>query len=99
LSGGDLTISSQSGERTTLQATFQHSYIDQAFLGDMTVVLLAVILDGSCDIRFVHRVDGRESDFDMATIRVELGGVPLTHREVRRWLQKFIAEGEASLEN
>jgi hypothetical protein len=97
--GGNLTIASQPGEGTTLQATFQHSHIDRAPLGDMTGVLLAAILGGSCELRYVHRVDGREFDFDTATIRAELGGVPLTHPEVRRWLQEFIAEGEASLEN
>jgi len=41
---GDLTVTSQPGEGTTLQATFQHSHIDRAPLGDIQGTLLAVIL-------------------------------------------------------
>jgi len=41
---GDLTVTSQPGEGTTLQAIFQHSHIDRAPLGDIQGTLLAVIL-------------------------------------------------------
>ena len=41
---GDLTVTSQPGEGTTLLATFQHSHIDRAPLGDIQGTLLAVIL-------------------------------------------------------
>jgi hypothetical protein len=94
---GDLTVTSQPREGTVLQATFQHSHIDRAPLGNLTGMLLAVILAGSCDVRYVHRVDGREFEFRTADIRAELGGIPLTHPAVRRWLQEFIAEGEQEL--
>lgn len=96
---GDLTVTSQLGEGTTLRATFQHSHIDRAPLGDMTGTLLAVILSGSCNVHYVHRVDGREFEFETADVRAELGGVPLTHPAVRKWLHRFIAEGEAELES
>lgn len=94
---GDLTIASRLGEGTTLQATFQHSHIDRAPLGDMTGTLLAVILSASCDLHYVHRVDGRGFEFNTADMRAELGKVPLTHPAVRKWLQDFITEGEAEL--
>jgi hypothetical protein len=95
--GGSLNVTSQPGEGTTLQATFQHSHIDRAPLGDVAGALLAVILSGSCDLHYVHRVDGREFEFHTADMRAELGGIPLTHPAVRKWLQEFIAEGEAEL--
>lgn len=95
---GDLTVISQLGEGTTLRATFQHSHIDRAPLGNMTGTLLAIILSGSCDVHYVHRVDGREFEFHTADMRAELGEVPLTHPAVRKWLQKFIAQGEKELE-
>jgi hypothetical protein len=95
---GDLTITSRLGEGTTLQATFQHSHIDRAPLGNITGTLLAVILSGSCDLRYVHRVDGREFEFSTENIRIELGDVPLTHPAVRSWLRDFIDEGEESLQ-
>jgi hypothetical protein len=100
--GGDLTITSQLGEGTTLRATFQHSHIDRAPLGDVASTLMAVILSDVGDLHFAHRVDGlaggeREFELDTAAMRAELGGVPLTHPEVRKWLQDFIAEGEREL--
>jgi len=99
---GDLTVTSQLGDGTTLQATFQHSHIDRVPLGDMPGTLLAIILSGSCDLHYVHRVNahpegGGEFEFRTADIRAELGEVPLTHPAVRKWLQEFLAEGEAEL--
>ena len=95
---GDLTITSQLGRGTTLRATFQHSHIDRAPLGDITGTLLAVILSGPCDLCYVHRVDGREFAFSTEDVRAELGDIPLTHPAVREWLQGFIDEGEESLQ-
>jgi hypothetical protein len=107
---GSLTVTSRLGEGTTVRATFQHSHIDRAPLGDITSTLLAVILGKPCDVRYVHRIIGRREDtgtwrqgdrefaFDTASIKAELGDVPLTHPEVRRWLAEFIAEGERALQ-
>ena len=94
---GSLTITSQLEKGTTLQAIFQHSHIDRAPLGDTVWTLLAVILSGSCDVHYVHRVDGQEFTFHTADMRAELGEIPLTHPSVRRWLEGFITEGEARL--
>ncbi|MEE9617659.1 MAG: ATP-binding protein [Anaerolineae bacterium] len=94
---GSLTVTSQPGKGTTLQATFQHSHIDRAPLGDITGTLLAVILSGSCDVHYAHRVDGREFEFCTADMRTELGEIPLTHPAVRNWLREFIAGWEAEL--
>ena len=94
---GSLTVISQPGKGTTLQATFQHSHIDRAPLGDMEGTLLAFILSGACDVHYVHQVDGQEFEFHTADMRAELGEIPLTHPAVRNWLQEFIAAGEAEL--
>jgi hypothetical protein len=94
---GDLMVSSELGKGTTVQATFQHSHIDRAPLGDMTGTLMSVILANQCDLRYVHQVDGKEFAFHTASIKAELGQVPLSHPEVRRWLRDFIAAGEADL--
>jgi hypothetical protein len=95
---GNLDITSQSGKGTELRATFRHSHIDRAPLGDITGTLLATILAGSCDLHYIHRLDGREFEFRTADVRAKLGDIPLTHPEVRKWLRDFIDEGEASLE-
>ncbi len=80
-----------------MQATFQHSHIDRAPLGDIMGTLMAIILSGLCNVHYVHRVDGREFAFHTADIRAELGEIPLTPPAVRRWLEEFITEGEARL--
>lgn len=94
---GGLTVTSLVGQGTTVQATFQHSHIDRAPLGDVTGTLMSVILGGTCDVHYLHRVDGKEFEFHTATIKAELGDVPLLHPAVRQWLQEFIAAGEADL--
>lgn len=95
---GDVTLTSQEGRGTTLEATFQYSHIDRAPLGDMARTLLAFLLAGRSDLAYRHRRGGREFAFDTAEIRTALGGLPFSHPEVRRWLEEFITEGEASLE-
>lgn len=95
---GELTIESQLGKGTTLRATFQHSHIDRAPLGDITGTLMAVILSGSCDLRYAHKVDRREFTFSTKDIRSKLDNIPLTHPAIRRWLRDFIIEGEESLQ-
>ncbi len=61
---GDLVITSQVGVGTTLAATFQHSHIDRAPLGDLVGTLMSFILGGTCDLHYVHRVKGGRSDND-----------------------------------
>jgi hypothetical protein len=58
---------------------------------------MSVILGGTCDVHYRHRVDGKEFEFHTATVKAELGDVPLPHPAVRQWLQEFIAAGEADL--
>ncbi len=98
---GGLVITSQPGQGATVQATFQHSHIDRAPLGDIKSTLMAAILKGTADIRYIHRVKregtAQEFEFDTASIKAELDGAPLTHPAVQQWLQKFIAEGEQEL--
>lgn len=100
-SNGDLTIDSELGQGTTVQAIFQHSHIDRMPLGDIKSTLMAAILKGTADIHYVHRVkqEGatQEFEFDTASIKAELDGAPLTHPAVQQWLQEFIAEGEREL--
>lgn len=96
---GALHVESQVGQGTRVVATFQHSHIDRAPLGDVKGTLLAFLMaERPINLHYVHRVDGRTFEFDTAELQDELGGVPLTHPAVRRWLAEFIAEGEAKLQ-
>jgi hypothetical protein len=95
---GDLTIRSRPGEGTCIQATFRHSHIDRAPLGDMPAVLLTVLFsEKPIDWLYIHKVDEQEFQLDTAEIRKELADVPITHPKMRKWLLEFLTNGEKDL--
>ncbi len=100
---GALTLTSEPGVGTTLTATFRHSHIDRAPLGNMVDTLLAFILaqpnppQQPIELKYRHCVDDRMFELDTAAVRRELEGVPFSHPEVRDWLREYIAEGEIEL--
>ncbi|MBC7315102.1 MAG: ATP-binding protein [Chloroflexi bacterium] len=95
---GGLTITSQPGKGTEVRAIFQYDHIDRAPLGDMPATLLGAILSHhACDIAYRHRVDGQTFTFDTAELREALGGLPLSHPQVRAWLEAYLQEGIQSL--
>jgi hypothetical protein len=53
---GDAILVSAVGAGTTVTATFRHSHLDRAPLGDMTGTLLSFVLGGACELGYVHRV-------------------------------------------
>jgi hypothetical protein len=97
-SGGDLVMQSIPGKGTKLKATFRHSHVDRAPLGDMPSVLMVLLLSGKpIDWIYIHRVNGREFRLDTTEIKKELKEIPLTHPKVRQWLLEVLIEGESSL--
>lgn len=99
---GALTVESAPGKGTTIEATFQHSHIDRAPLGNMPATLMCILMrDQDLDIRYEHRVlkrgVGGAFELDTAQIRQELGNVPLYLPNVRHWLGEYIAQGEQQL--
>jgi anti-sigma regulatory factor (Ser/Thr protein kinase) len=97
---GDLTLESAPGRGTTVRATFRHSHLDRAPLGNMTDTLLAFLLSGdgaTPQLVYDHRLNGRSFILDTSAFQVALGEVPLSYPPARAWLRDYIAEGEASL--
>jgi anti-sigma regulatory factor (Ser/Thr protein kinase) len=96
--GGDLVIQSNPGEGTRVRATFRHSHIDRAPLGDLAGALMAILLsERPVDLDFCHRIDSEVFRLDSSEIREELENVPLSHPKVRDWLFHVLREGEATL--
>jgi len=100
--GGGLELVSRPGCGTTVTATFQHSHIDRAPLGDMTATLVAILMRNEpFELYYTHRIQSNHRsetfEFDTADFKRELGDIPLTHPQVREWLREFIAEGEQTL--
>ena len=97
---GDLSLESTPGRGTAVTASFRHSHLDRAPLGDVTGTLLAFLLSergAGLHLAYHHQVNGRSFDLDTSAIRAELGDIPLSHPLVREWLHDYIAEGEAEL--
>ena len=106
---GDLVVTSQPGVGTRVVVTFERDHIDRAPMGDIKSTLLCVILaaprgDGrkAAEVHYRHSVRDPQSncrtfEFDTEQMRQVLGGVPLTHPQVRTWLEDFLNEGFAEL--
>jgi len=92
--GGGLTIASTPGKGTEVTATLVRDHIDRAPLGDMAVTLMGVLLsEHECDLVYRHRQGGEVFELDTAELREALDGVPLSHPQVRSWVQAYIREG------
>ena len=91
--GGELAIRSQPGCGTVVEATFKHSHLDRAPLGDLRGTLL-VLIAGNPEATFVyrHEVDGRVFEFDGGEFRAVLGEMSPQHPAVLSWLQQTLAE-------
>ncbi len=95
---GELELQSALGQGTTVTASFRHSHLDRAPLGNMADTLLAFLLaERQVRLRYHHQVNGKMFEFDTAAFQAELGEVPLSHPQVWKWLREYIAEGEAEL--
>jgi len=96
--GGSLEVASTLGRGTVVTARFQRSHIDRPPLGDLRSTLLSALVGHpAVDFHYRHSVDGRVFDLDGAAIKRELGGVPLTHPAVLRWLEQYLGEGLAEV--
>jgi len=96
--GGELTLVSAVGEGTLVRASFQHSHLDRAPLGRMADTLLAFLMsEREAQLVYRHCVGEGVFELDTAAIEAELDGIPLSHPQVRDWLQETIVDGEAGL--
>lgn len=95
---GNLYIESQPGQGTVVTATFQHSHIDRAPLGNIESTLTAILLaQPQIELAYFHRVDDRVFSFDTQEIRQQLGDIPLNYGPVAQWIREYIAENIQAL--
>ncbi len=100
--GGWLTIQSEPGKGTRLEAEFQHSHIDRMPLGDLAGTLLTLIV-AHPQIRWLFTYERVEPDsgepwrfeFDSLPIQEELGDIPLTEPQVLAFLRSYLEQGLA----
>ncbi len=102
--GGTISIGSQPGAGTVVEATFRLGHPDRQPLGNLADTLLAFsLVSHGPELSYEHRIrpadgsTGRSFEFDTSAMRAVLGDVPLAHPAVREWLADYLAEGEAAL--
>jgi hypothetical protein len=88
---GNVLVTSSPRQGTKVVATFQHSHIDRAPLGDIASTLQTLIM-GNPQIDFVYRhiVDGRDFMFDTREFREELKPLALNDPAVLQHLTKSV---------
>lgn len=93
MTGGGLSIESQPGRGTHVQAEFGLHHIDRAPVGDMASTV-AGLIQCNPDIDFVYTVCTKDGRFcaDTREMRAVLGGVPLSEPGVVQWIREFIEE-------
>ncbi len=95
---GGVTVESAPGKGTVITATFQHSHIDRAPLGNIVATLMAILTaNPAVAFTYTHRVNDRSFTFSTEEIQEQLGDVPLTYGPILQWVREFIAENLAAL--
>ena len=96
---GRLSLGSEPGQGTRVEAEFRHSHIDRMPLGDLASTFLTVLISHPIiDWSFTYQVtdkDGHSRDFvfESAELKSELGDIPLTEPEVLTFVRGMIEEG------
>ena len=91
--GGHLTVKSEPGVGTEVEATWQHSHLDRPPLGNMLTTLKTIlVMNPDLHFQYFHRVDRNTFSLDSLEIRNALGDLPLTHPEVLDWLNGYLKE-------
>jgi len=98
--GGFFEIKSTLGEGTYLKAAFKHSHIDRMPLGDMCSSICIIIrMNKDIDFLYRHTIDGKSFELDTCTIRETLGDVPIDEPDVMAWIEEYIKENTAQINN
>ena len=93
LSGGGLTIDSQQGRGTAVDAAFGLTHIDRMPLGDLKgTLLLLVRTNPQVDFLYLERLDSACMELDTRQLREILGEVPLDQPDVLDWIGAYYDE-------
>jgi hypothetical protein len=97
--GGGLTLETESGKGTRIEASFRHSHIDRMPLGDVGTTILTLLVSYP-HIHWIFRYqvtqkDGASKEFELddEEIKSALGDVSLSEPDVLKILRGMIEEG------
>ncbi len=99
MSEGGLSLVTESGKGTKIEARFRHSHIDRMPLGDLASTYLSLLVSHP-DIHwtFVYQTTDRTGnvdnfEFDDTELKNELGDMPITEPEILKFVRGLIEEG------
>ena len=98
MTGGSLSIESEVGVGTRVEAYFHTDHVDFTPLGDMTdTVVMLITMNLHIDFVYRFRVDTAEFVLDTRELKGILGDVPLNDPDIARWIKDYINENTANL--
>lgn len=93
ITGGSLSISSELGKGTVIDAVFVHSSIDRQPLGDISgTIVLTASANTEIDFVYTHVKNQNSYTFDTREVKEVLDGVPLSNLEIVKYLREMINE-------
>ena len=99
MSEGGLSLATESGKGTKIEARFRHSHIDRMPLGDISSTFLALLVSHP-EIHWVFIYQTTDKDgnvdnfeFDDTELKNELGDMPITEPDILTFVRGLIEEG------
>jgi anti-sigma regulatory factor (Ser/Thr protein kinase) len=92
--GGDLTLQSEPGMGTSVEAFFSLSHIDRPPIGDLPGTLMTLLMsEESFDLEFHYTIDDQSFDFSTLEIAEMLeGDVDFRDYAIASWIEQYIEE-------
>ncbi|HHY24084.1 MAG TPA: ATP-binding protein [Clostridiaceae bacterium] len=92
--GGGLSVKSEKGKGTIIQAVFQISHIDRIPLGDVSETMMTLIAaNPEIDFQLVLCNMEKSFDFSLSEIRAQIGEISVDQIEILMWIKEYINEG------
>lgn len=90
---GTLSITSQIGVGTNVEASMELEHIDRPPMGDIASTMTTLITSNEkINVIYYHEKDKKIVDISTADIKEVLGDVPLAMPQVSKWLRNHIME-------
>lgn len=90
--GGQVVLTHGAGQGVRVEASFRLDHIDAKPVGDLAGVLATAAIGWPADLA-VFAGEPPECLLDMALVRQELDGLPLSHPEVSRFIEQTLRTG------
>ena len=91
---GSVSVRSQIGKGTVVEAAFGFGHIDRAPMGDIVGTMIsAIVANPELSFRYEQQVDGRDFVLDTDEVKAQLDDVPISEPAVVGWIRDYMTEG------